>query len=59
MPAWGYMIAGRLTIRYGDHEEVIEPGVRARGRRQRFPSPKLRPVRDVISFLNMCRSKLD
>jgi quercetin dioxygenase-like cupin family protein len=20
------MIAGRLTVRYGDHEEVIEPG---------------------------------
>ena len=25
-PHWGYMIAGRLTVRYGDHEEVIEPG---------------------------------
>ena len=25
-PHWGYMIAGRLTVRYGDHEEIIEPG---------------------------------
>ncbi len=25
-PHWGYMIAGRLTVRYGDHEDVIEPG---------------------------------
>jgi len=25
-PHWGYMIAGRLTVRDGDHEEVIEPG---------------------------------
>jgi hypothetical protein len=25
-PHWGYMIAGRLTVRYRDHEEVIEPG---------------------------------
>ena len=25
-PHWGYMIACRLTVRYGDHEEIIEPG---------------------------------
>ena len=25
-PHWGYMITTRLTVRYGDHEEVIEPG---------------------------------
>jgi hypothetical protein len=25
-PHWGYMIAGRLAVRYADHEEVIEPG---------------------------------
>ena len=25
-PHWGYMIADRLTVRYRDHEEVIEPG---------------------------------
>ena len=25
-PHWGYMIAGRLTVRYGDDEEAIEPG---------------------------------
>jgi ribosomal protein L16 Arg81 hydroxylase len=25
-PHWGYLIAGRMTIRYSDHEEVIEPG---------------------------------
>ena len=26
MPALGYLVKGRLTIRYGDHEEVIEAG---------------------------------
>ena len=25
-PHWGYMFAGRRTVRYADHEEVIEPG---------------------------------
>jgi AraC-like ligand binding domain len=25
-PHWGYVTAGRLTVRYGDREEVIEPG---------------------------------
>jgi quercetin dioxygenase-like cupin family protein len=25
-PHWGYVTAGRLTVRYGDHEEVMEPG---------------------------------
>ena len=25
-PHWGYLVKGRLTVRYGDHEEVIEPG---------------------------------
>jgi hypothetical protein len=25
-PHWGYVIKGRLTVRYGDHEEVIETG---------------------------------
>jgi AraC-like ligand binding domain len=24
-PHWGYVTAGRLTVRYGDREEVIEP----------------------------------
>jgi hypothetical protein len=25
-PHWGYLIAGRMTVRYSDREEVIEPG---------------------------------
>ena len=25
-PHWGYLTAGQLTVRYADHEEVIEPG---------------------------------
>jgi quercetin dioxygenase-like cupin family protein len=25
-PHWGYVTAGRLTVRYADHQEVIEPG---------------------------------
>jgi hypothetical protein len=25
-PHWGYMFKGRMTIRYADHEEVIEAG---------------------------------
>ena len=25
-PHWGYVIKGRLTVRYPDHEEVIEAG---------------------------------
>jgi hypothetical protein len=25
-PHWGYVMKGRLTIRYADHEEVIEAG---------------------------------
>ena len=25
-PHWVYMFAGRLTVRYVDHEETIEPG---------------------------------
>ncbi len=25
-PHWGYMFAGRITVRYADHTEVIEPG---------------------------------
>jgi hypothetical protein len=25
-PHWGYLVKGRLTVRYGDHEEVIEAG---------------------------------
>jgi hypothetical protein len=25
-PHWGYLLAGRLTVRYADHDEVIEPG---------------------------------
>ena len=25
-PHWGYVIEGRLTFRYADHEEVYEPG---------------------------------
>ena len=25
-PHWGYVTAGRLTVRYAGHEEVIEPG---------------------------------
>src|SRR5262249_33824638 len=25
-PHWGYVFAGQLTVRYADHEEVIEPG---------------------------------
>jgi quercetin dioxygenase-like cupin family protein len=25
-PHWGYVTAGRLTVQYGDREEVLEPG---------------------------------
>jgi hypothetical protein len=25
-PHWGYVMAGRMTVRYGDREEVIEAG---------------------------------
>jgi mannose-6-phosphate isomerase-like protein (cupin superfamily) len=25
-PHWGYVFKGRLTIRYGDHEETVGPG---------------------------------
>ena len=25
-PHWGYLTAGRITVRYGDREEIIEPG---------------------------------
>lgn len=25
-PHWGYMLAGRMSVTYADHEEVIEPG---------------------------------
>jgi mannose-6-phosphate isomerase-like protein (cupin superfamily) len=25
-PHWGYVLTGRLTVRYGDHEEVMESG---------------------------------
>jgi AraC-like ligand binding domain len=25
-PHWGYLLAGRMTVRYGDEQEVIEPG---------------------------------
>ena len=25
-PHWAYVTAGRLTVRYGDREEVLEPG---------------------------------
>lgn len=26
VPHWGYVLKGRLTYRFGDHEEVFEPG---------------------------------
>jgi hypothetical protein len=25
-PHWGYVLKGRLTIRYADHEEIVESG---------------------------------
>jgi hypothetical protein len=25
-PHWGYLTAGQITVRYADHDEVIEPG---------------------------------
>jgi hypothetical protein len=25
-PHWGYVTAGRITVRYGDREELLEPG---------------------------------
>lgn len=25
-PHWGYLLAGRMTVRYEDHEDVVEPG---------------------------------
>lgn len=25
-PHWGFVVAGRMTVRYDDHEEVIEAG---------------------------------
>ena len=25
-PHWGYLLAGRMTVRYADHEEVVNAG---------------------------------
>ncbi len=25
-PHWGYLVAGRMTVRYADHDEVVEAG---------------------------------
>ncbi|NLE87182.1 MAG: cupin domain-containing protein [Myxococcales bacterium] len=25
-PHWGYLLAGRLTVHYPDHDDVVEPG---------------------------------
>jgi hypothetical protein len=25
-PHWGYLLAGRMTVRYADHEEVVQAG---------------------------------
>ena len=25
-PHWGYLLAGRMTVHYADHDEVVEPG---------------------------------
>lgn len=25
-PHWGYLLTGRLTVRYPDHDEIVEPG---------------------------------
>ena len=25
-PHWGYLLKGQMTVRYAEHEEVIEPG---------------------------------
>ncbi|WP_137287247.1 cupin domain-containing protein [Halorussus salinisoli] len=25
-PHWGYLLSGRMTVRYADHEEVVEAG---------------------------------
>jgi hypothetical protein len=25
-PHWGYLFSGRITVRYGDRQEVVEPG---------------------------------
>ena len=25
-PHWGYLLAGKITVRYADHEEIFEPG---------------------------------
>jgi hypothetical protein len=25
-PHWGYLLAGKLTVRYADHEEVVQAG---------------------------------
>jgi len=25
-PHWGYMLSGRMTVRYEDHEEIVEAG---------------------------------
>jgi hypothetical protein len=36
-PHWGYVMAGRLTVRYGDREEVLEPGTRSTCHRGMFP----------------------
>lgn len=26
VPAWGYLLSGRLTVRYADREQVVEEG---------------------------------
>ena len=26
VPHWGYLLSGRMTVRYADHEEVVEAG---------------------------------
>ena len=50
-PHWGYVVKGRLTVRYGDHEETIEaerpstchPGTRPRPKQAPSLSCSARP----------------
>jgi len=42
-PHWGYLVKGRLIVRYGDHEEVIEAATPSTCRRDTRPQRKREP----------------
>ena len=52
-PHWGYVLKGRMTVRYADHEEVCEAGeafylppghTPAGGRQRNYPDQPQRPA---------------